>query len=518
MNKLQRLIYNEGERLVPYVTHGEGELVRHRSSYAFFHAIITADIQGYPFDHPEFTLADLGFGSGYGCALLSSLPGIRITGVDISKECETFARQYYMRSNVNYVIEDLSQFIPAAAPFDYVVSRGVLEHVPAGLNLIGRIRFNRRVMVDVPYDEEPGNEHHILTRIKEDSFANIQGLELFYEDIEGRIFDAAHKPEAPNMVMAVISAPELPMVDSMFQFPIEPVTDTRLEEQSGVNVQGRRHYYPTAAELLSAIERTVKETEIALDLGCGIRPMNYFRPKLHLLVEPWREYADILTYRHAGDKSVIVLRAGALEVLRTLGDNSVDSIFLLDVIEHLEKDIGLKVIEECERVAREQVVLFTPLGFMPQHVEIGQKDGWGLSGNAVQTHLSGWEPEDFSSAWSFHICENFHTHDFAGSSIPEPYGAFFAIRNFERKAVSIPGSMTDFRHPTPAECELAQTRAAHHLELDRVTAAYQLELQRRDAAHSLLSHNYDVLLNSRGMRAIRLFNRILARLRFTRIK
>ncbi len=507
MNKLQRLIYNEGERLVPYVTHGEGELVRHRSSYAFFHAVITADLQGYPLGRPEFTLADLGFGSGYGCALLSSLPGSRITGIDISKECETFARQYYMRSNVDYVIEDLSTFIPAAAPFDYVVSRGVLEHVPDGLTLIGRIHFHQRVMVDVPYDEEPGNEHHILTGIKEDAFANLQNFELFYEDIEGRIFDAANKPDTPNMVMAVISAPGLPTVGSMFQFPIEPVRDTRIEEQSGVNAQGRRFYYNTPAELLATIEKSVKETEIVLDIGCGIRPMNYFRPKLHLLVEPWREYADILTYRHTGDKSVIVLRAGALEALQTLGDNSVDSIFLLDVIEHLEKEIGLKVVEECERVAREQVVLFTPLGFMPQHVEIGQKDGWGLSGNAVQTHLSGWEPEDFGSAWSFHICQDFHTSDFAGSPLPEPYGAFFAIRNFDRKTVSIPDSMTDFRHPTPADCELA-----------RATTAHQLELQRLNSAHSVLSQNYHALLNSRGMRAIRLSNRILAKLKFGRLK
>lgn len=518
MNKLQRLMYNEGERLVPYVTHGEGELVRHRSSYAFFHTVVAADLQSHPFDPPAFTIADLGFGSGYGCALLSSLPGSRITGIDIGKECETFARQYYPRANVEYIIQDLTTFIPGAPPFDYVVSRGVLEHVPGGLGLIGGMRFRRRAMVDVPYDEAPGNTHHILTGIKEAAFSSLESCELFYEDIEGRIFDSANKPESPNMIMAVLSAPGLPTVGSMLRFPIEPVSDTRLEEQSSIKAQGRRYYYDTPEQMLGMVERSVRETEVVLDIGCGIRPMNYFRPKLHLLVEPWPEYADILSYRYAGDKSVMVLRTGALEALRTFGDNSVDSIFLLDVIEHIKKSIGLMVIEECERVAREQVVLFTPLGFMPQHVEMGRKDGWGLSGNAVQQHLSGWEPEDFGPAWSFHICEKFHVRDFAGSALPDPYGAFFAIRNFERKAVSVPDSMTDFRHPTHAECELARVKRAHELELQGLAAEHQLERQDLAAAHSALLQHYHAVLNSKSMRAARLFNRIRPTLRFKRFK
>lgn len=71
MNRLQELIYNRGERLVPYVSHDNGELVRHRSSYAFFHRIIAEDTAAR---EPSATVSivDLGFGSGYGCALLSS--------------------------------------------------------------------------------------------------------------------------------------------------------------------------------------------------------------------------------------------------------------------------------------------------------------------------------------------------------------------------------------------------------------------------------------------------------------
>jgi 2-polyprenyl-3-methyl-5-hydroxy-6-metoxy-1,4-benzoquinol methylase len=137
LNRLQELIYNRGERLVPYVSHDNGELVRHRSSYAFFHRIIAEDTAARE-PGSTVSIVDLGFGSGYGCALLSSLRKAQITGVDISPECKDFANQYYARTNVDYLIEDLTTYIPSMNAYDYVVSRGVLEHVPGGLNSLAR--------------------------------------------------------------------------------------------------------------------------------------------------------------------------------------------------------------------------------------------------------------------------------------------------------------------------------------------------------------------------------------------
>lgn len=86
----------------------------------------------------------------------------------------------------------------------------------------------------------------------------------------------------------------------------------------------------------------VVETDVVLDIGCGIKPMNYYRPRLHIMVEPWSEYSDILAQRNLGDKSVMILKLGALEALRALRGQFVDSVFLLDVIEHLEKTLDLQ--------------------------------------------------------------------------------------------------------------------------------------------------------------------------------
>ena len=47
MNKLTRteeIIFNNGERLIPRVTHDLNELIRHRSSYLFFKEVISKDL------------------------------------------------------------------------------------------------------------------------------------------------------------------------------------------------------------------------------------------------------------------------------------------------------------------------------------------------------------------------------------------------------------------------------------------------------------------------------------------
>jgi 2-polyprenyl-3-methyl-5-hydroxy-6-metoxy-1,4-benzoquinol methylase len=517
MNELQELLYNEGERLIPYVSHNEEELVRHRSSYAFFHKVISIDLQNGPKKKGDVKIVDLGFGTGYGAALLCSIPNSKVTGVDIAPECETFAKRYYPRQNVDYVIEDLSTYVPKMAAFDYAVSRGVLEHVPDGLNLTQQIPCKKRVMIDVPYKEKPGNDHHVLTGITEADFASLQNCELFYEDLQGNIYDATDFPPDANMIMAVMSDPSLPKIKDILKFPIAAVTSNELEVLSEATLQGSEFQFSSSESLMNEIGHFIKETDVVADIGCGICPMNFFRPKLHIMVEPWQEYSDILTHRHADDKSVIILRLNALDALKSLATNSVDSVFLIDVIEHIEKDEGFKIIQECERVARQQVVIFTPLGFMPQTVEKGEKDGWGLSCGQMQDHLSGWMPEDFSKEWTFYICKDFHKIDHRNQPLQKPHGAFFAIRNFSEKANVAPKTMTDLRRQLPSEIalELAQAKIAEldHAklaELEQAKLALEqakiVELESELATVKALLHQREMHF---CMRAKRVANRFL---------
>jgi len=263
------------------------------------------------------------------------------------------------------------------------------------------------------------------------------------------------------------------------QKSIMPSALENTEQNGSIN---NLFYFDEPEQLESKIEEIVKETEVIADIGCGIAPINYFRPALHFLIDPWHEYTDILSHRYADDKTIIVLRSTALAALQTFGDNSLDSIFLLDVIEHMEKDEGFEVIKECERVARQQIVIFTPLGFMSQEMESEEKDGWGLSGLTVQTHKSGWLPEDFASCWSFYICETFHKTDHNYKVLDKPHGAFYAIKNMEKTVIAAPKILSDIRRATKSELDLARLKVEHE-SLQTMYATLQ-------ADHTLLQTMY----------------------------
>jgi len=126
-----------------------------------------------------------------------------------------------------------------------------------------------------------------------------------------------------------------------------------------------------------------KEVDHIIDVGPGIRPVNFFPVKTHLCIEPYWRYAEIL-----GAHGYDVINSEAYDALPEV--ESVDSIFLLDVIEHMEKPIGQHVLKLCKKNAKSQVIVFTPKGFEEQ-----TGDRWNLGGDYWQTHRSGWDADDF---------------------------------------------------------------------------------------------------------------------------
>jgi hypothetical protein len=181
-------------------------------------------------------------------------------------------------------------------------------------------------------------------------------------------------------------------------------------------------------QLIKEASKFILKTEIVADIGPGIRPMNFFTPKLHILVEPCKVYVDYFFTHNNKASSYIAINSYALEALASMSDKSVDSIFLLDVIEHMPKDCGFKLICEIERVARVQLIVFTPLGFMPQSYHQHDKDAWGLDGAKFQEHLSGWVPEEFEKDWLILACDKFITVDQHNNKLDKPQGSFFAIK------------------------------------------------------------------------------------------
>jgi hypothetical protein len=191
-----------------------------------------------------------------------------------------------------------------------------------------------------------------------------------------------------------------------------------------------------ANELLREIVPRLQHCQVLLDIGCGINPQEYVRPLVHICCDPFQQYLERLQQRttYERDRVYVLLRATWSEVVHLFPPKSVDTIFLVDVIEHLEKDEGMKLLAVTEQIARQQVVIFTPLGFMPQHHPNG-KDAWGLDGAEWQEHRSGWLPEDFGASWDILGSPDFHQTDNLGRKLERPFGAFWAIKTHARPDV-----------------------------------------------------------------------------------
>ncbi len=191
-------------------------------------------------------------------------------------------------------------------------------------------------------------------------------------------------------------------------------------------------YWFDKDDLFPAVINCLEESDVVLDIGCGIVPQSLLRPSVHICCEPFVQYIDHLQekIRTEYDRTYVILNATWAEVVDLFPHQSVDTVFLVDVVEHLKKEEALDLLKKTESLARKQIAIFTPLGFLPQKHSDG-KDAWGLDGAHWQEHKSGWQPEDFDESWEIYATKTFHTTDNMGKSFDTAYGAMWAIKTFK---------------------------------------------------------------------------------------
>lgn len=108
---------------------------------------------------------------------------------------------------------------------------------------------------------------------------------------------------------------------------------------------------------------------------------------------------------------------------------SVDIIWLLDVIEHVEKSEALKLLETIEKIAKKQIIIFAPSGEMPQE----ERDG-----NVYQRHISTWSIREFEiKGYKCELLVKYHrdirhqTKELSKSPVPISADALWAIKNYD---------------------------------------------------------------------------------------
>jgi hypothetical protein len=192
-----------------------------------------------------------------------------------------------------------------------------------------------------------------------------------------------------------------------------------------------------ADELFETVSKKCNSYNRILDIGCGIRPQTIAKTNQHICLEAHSQYIEhyinnVLSKKSFMNKNKFLFINDTIDFLfQKFPRKSVDAIFMLDVIEHLEKEYAKKVIALFEEIAINDIIIFTPYGFVEQLHPDG-KDAWGLDGGKWQEHHSGWTPDDFDDSWDFYVCPDFHTSNNIGVDYIEPVGAFFAVKTINK--------------------------------------------------------------------------------------
>lgn len=221
--------------------------------------------------------------------------------------------------------------------------------------------------------------------------------------------------------------------------------------------------YYSRVQLNKEVPDHILKVETVLDIGCGIRPQTYVKPRYHICVEPYAEYVDYLNKLSLANKTLRIVKGTAQEVLLNSRQDEVDSVFLLDVIEHLTKSEARYVIDKSVKAAKNQVVIFTPLGLREQMYKEGETDGWGYHGTIWQTHLSGWTPDDFTDEWELLICEEYSYVDGKGNIYDKPEGVMWAIYTKSNSTQIYASERTWFAKLQLTDRFIACTRILHYL-------------------------------------------------------
>ena len=140
----------------------------------------------------------------------------------------------------------------------------------------------------------------------------------------------------------------------------------------------------------------------SLDLGCG--KAEHTLPLGDVML------VDAIKMDGAPDGVLIgdIRKIGDIVGIQVFG-----TVYLLDVMEHLKKDEGTKLLKDLERIC-DRIVFFTPLGEL-----------WVTEEDHPYSHKCGWTPEDAEKlgfkTWSWP-----KFHKFADGTV---HGAFWAWKS-----------------------------------------------------------------------------------------
>lgn len=145
-----------------------------------------------------------------------------------------------------------------------------------------------------------------------------------------------------------------------------------------------RYYQKLFPIYETELEKAIGNVKTVLDVGCGSNS------PLRNVSKQFRSVGvDIFQPSiEASKKQNIHDEYHQLDILKldtVFSPGSFDCVLASDVIEHLDKEDGMKLLTMMEQIAKKRMIIFTPNGFTTQEA---------VDGNPWQEHKSGWTPQE----------------------------------------------------------------------------------------------------------------------------
>lgn len=148
----------------------------------------------------------------------------------------------------------------------------------------------------------------------------------------------------------------------------------------------KKVYFNIFSNFEKELKKAVGDSKSILDVGCGDNsPIRYVSNNIYKVgVDIHKPSIQKSKLKKIHNKYYHI---NILDLEKKFGKNSFDCVVALDIIEHLTKEEGYKLLKLLEKIAKHKVILFTPNGFLPQG---------DINNNPWQVHKSGWEVEEMN--------------------------------------------------------------------------------------------------------------------------
>jgi SAM-dependent methyltransferase len=132
-----------------------------------------------------------------------------------------------------------------------------------------------------------------------------------------------------------------------------------------------------------ALRNALADCASVLDVGCGpASTLRQLGASKCVGIDGYLPAVEEARQKNTHDE---ILHGDIRELPQHFKAGQFDACIAMDVIEHLPKQDGLKLMRDMEVIAKKKVVFFTPNGFLPQkHATVSD----------LQEHLSGWEVKE----------------------------------------------------------------------------------------------------------------------------